>query len=165
VSPRQRFVRLSVSAVAVIAGGSAVFPSAAPADAVSNAVAARINAYRASHGLPRLVVDGRLSHAARSQSSAMMSRRTLAHGPTGSGKERLTRLCMRMKASTVGETIGWIRFRRPSAQAAGIVRWWMNSPPHRAALMSSSFKRIGVGRRIGRAAGHKVVWFTADMSG
>jgi uncharacterized protein YkwD len=164
VPSRQRFLRLSVSVLAV-AGGTAVFPSASSADAVSNSVAARINAYRASQGLPRLAVDSRLNRAARSQSSAMMSRRTLAHGPTGSGRQRLTRLCMQMNARTVGETIGWIRIRSPSAQAASIVRWWMRSPPHRAALMSTTFSRIGVGRRIGSAAGHKVVWFTADMSG
>jgi uncharacterized protein YkwD len=163
VSSRQR-LRLSVAVLAVT-GGTAVFPSVAPADAVSSSAAAQINAFRASHGLPRLVVDGRLIRAARSQSSAMMSRRTLAHGPTGSGKQRLTRLCMRMGARTVGETIGWISFRSPRKQAAGIVRWWMNSPPHRAALMSPSFRRIGVGRRIGRAGGRKVVWFTADLSG
>jgi uncharacterized protein YkwD len=164
VSARQRLLRLSVSALAV-AGGTAVFPSASSADAVSNSAARQINAYRASHGLPRLIIDGRLSRAARSQSGAMMSRRTLAHGPSGSGRTRLTRLCARMHASTVGETIGWISFRRPSVQASSIVRWWMNSPPHRAALMSTTFKRIGVGRRIGRAGGRKVVWFTADMSG
>jgi uncharacterized protein YkwD len=161
---RQRFLRLSVSVIAV-AGGAAIFPSVAPADAVSNAVAARVNALRSSHGLPTLAVDGRLNRAARSQSAAMMSRNQLAHGPTGSGRTRLTRLCTRMKARTVGETIGWIRYRSPQAQAEGIVRWWMNSPPHRAALMSGTFHRIGVGRRTGRSAGHKVVWFTADLSG
>jgi uncharacterized protein YkwD len=153
-----------VSVVAVVAGAG-VFTSVASADRVSNSTAAQINNFRASHGLPRLIVDGRLSRAARSQSGAMMSRRTLAHGPTGSGKQRLTRLCMRMHASTIGETIGWISMRSPRKQASSIVRWWMNSPPHRAALMSRSFKRIGVGRRIGRAGGRKVVWFTADLSG
>jgi uncharacterized protein YkwD len=163
VSSRQRCLRLSVAVLAV--AGTAVFPSVSSADAVSNSAAAQINAYRASHGLPRLIVDGRLSRAARSQSAAMMSRRTLAHGPTGSGKQRLTRLCMRMHANTIGETIGWISMRSPRKQASGIVRWWMNSPPHRAALMSTTFKPIGVGRRIGRAGGRKVVWFTADMSG
>ena len=161
---RQRFLRLSVSVLAV-AGGTAAFPSAAPADAVSNAVASRVNAMRTSHGVGALAVDGRLIRAARSQSSAMMSRRQLAHGPTGSGRARLTRLCMRMNARTVGETIGWIRYRSPQAQAEGIVRWWMNSPPHRAALMSGTFKRIGVGRRTGNFGGHRVVWFTADLSG
>jgi uncharacterized protein YkwD len=155
---------MSVSVLAV-AAGTAVFPSASSADAVSNSAAAQINAYRASHGLPRLIVDGRLIRAARSQSSAMMSRRTLAHGPSGSGRERLTRLCSQMNARTVGETIGWIRMRSARSQAASIVRWWMRSPPHRAALMSRTFSRIGVGRRIGRAAGHTVVWFTADLSG
>jgi uncharacterized protein YkwD len=111
-----------------------------------------------------MAIDGRLNQAGRAQSSAMMSRRVLSHG-NPDGKARLTRLCERMHASTVGETIGWIRYRSPAQQAAGIVRWWMNSPPHRAALMSPTFNRIGVGRRTGNFGHHKVVWFSADMSG
>src|SRR4051812_3144142 len=142
-----------------------VLPAPAQADAVSQAVAVKINQQRVRHGLAPLTLDGRLFRAARSQSGAMMARRSLAHGPTGSGRARPTRLCTRMHAKTVGETIGWIRFRGARAQASGIVRWWMNSPPHRAALMSGSFSRIGVGRRIGNFGGHRVVWFTADLSG
>ena len=41
----------------------------------------------------------------------------------------------------------------------------MNSPPHREALMSPSFRQIGVGRRIGKIPGGKAVWFTADLAG
>jgi uncharacterized protein YkwD len=158
-------LRLPVSVLAAAAGIAVVLPSSAGADAISRSVAVQINQQRARHGLAPLVLDGRLFRAARSQSSAMMSRRSLGHGPTGSGRARLTRLCRRVGARTVGETIGWIRSRGAAAQASGIVRWWMNSPPHRAALMSGNFSRIGVGRRIGNFGGHRVVWFTADLAG
>jgi uncharacterized protein YkwD len=137
--------------------------SAEAADPVSLQVANRINALRQQHGLRPLVIDGRLASAGRAQSAAMMSRRHLSHGTNG--RTRLTELCRRMNAKTVGETIGWIRFSRPARQAATIVRWWMNSPPHRAVLMSPNFGRIGVGRRIGRYGRHRVVWFSADLSG
>jgi uncharacterized protein YkwD len=172
VPSTQRVLRLPVSVLAAAAGMGFVLPSPAPAatahsssgDAVSTAVAQRINAQRAQHGLRPLVLDGRLFGSARSQSSAMMARRALSHG-NPNGVARLTRLCRRVHARTVGETIGWIRYRGSGAQAEGIVRWWMNSPPHRAALMSPSFSRIGVGRRIGSFGGHRVVWFTADLAG
>jgi len=160
-------LRPSVIALAGIAAMLvmlAALPATASADAVSREVAARVNAFRAQHGLHRLAVDGRLERAARWQSGSMRARQSLSHGAP-SGKARLTRLCSRMHAKTVGETIGWIRYRSAAKQAEAITRWWMNSPPHRAALMSGSFKRIGVGRRIGRFGGQKVVWFTADLSG
>ena len=29
---------------------------------------------------------------------------------------------------------------------------WLNSPPHRAVLLSGGFRRVGIGRRVGRSA-------------
>jgi uncharacterized protein YkwD len=165
VSPTQPRLRLAATALVAVTAFFAVLSHAmsAEADAVSLQVAHRINALRAQHGLQQLALDGRLARAGVAQSSAMMSRRSLSHG--SNGRERLTALCRRMGAKTVGETIGWIRYRSPARQAASIVRWWMRSPPHRAALMSPNFKRIGVGRRTGRVGSMKVVWFSADMAG
>ena len=41
---------------------------------------------------------------------------------------------------------------------------WMNSPPHRAIILTAEFRRIGIARRWGRwAAGKAVV--TADFAG
>lgn len=156
---------LPAAVLAAVVGLFVVVPcSALAADPVSRSVVFRLNAVRAHHGLRPLRLSGRLERAARSQSGAMRTRRSLSHG-SPNGQARLTRVCRAMHARTVGETIGWIRSRRASRQAAGIVRWWLNSPAHRAVLMSSSFSRVGVGRRIGRYGGRRVVWFTADLAG
>ena len=48
-------------------------------------------------------------------------------------------------ARAFGETLGTIP--RGGGEAAIIVRAWMNSPGHRAALLSPRFRRVGVGRR------------------
>ena len=165
--PTQPTLRLPVTMLVAVTAFFAVLSqavSARAADSVSREVANRINALRVQHGLRPLTLDGRLEQAGRAQSSAMMSRRVLSHG-NPDGRTRLTRLCARMHARTIGETIGWIRYRSPGKQAAGIVRWWMRSPPHRAVLMSPTFTRIGVGRRTGRFGGHNAVWFSADLSG
>ena len=164
--PTQPSLRLPVTMLVAVTAFCCVVlnaVSAEAADSVSLQVAQRVNALRQQRGLAPLALDGRLVRAGRAQSSAMMSRRSLSHG--SNGRNRLTALCRRMGAKTVGETIGWIRYRSPSRQAASIVRWWMNSPPHRAALMSPNFKRIGVGRRTGKVGRMKVVWFSADMAG
>ncbi|HEY3190838.1 MAG TPA: CAP domain-containing protein [Solirubrobacteraceae bacterium] len=164
-SPTPASLRLPAAVLAAFAGLLVLFPySARAADPVSRAVVWRLNAVRAAHGLRPLGLSHRLERAARWQSGSMRSRRSLSHG-NPNGQARLTRVCRAMHARTVGETIGWIRSRRAGKQAAGIVRWWMNSPAHRAVLMSPSFRRVGVGRRIGRFGGRRVVWFTADLSG
>jgi uncharacterized protein YkwD len=49
-------------------------------------------------------------------------------------------------------------------KAAGrIVRMWMNSPGHRAILLSSSFKRVGVAKRVGDLRGDRACLITADF--
>jgi uncharacterized protein YkwD len=167
VSSTRLLLRLCVTGLAMMAGLLTLFPSTSDAktDRVSREVVKRLNVERAKHGLPTYSVHRRLERAARSQSGWMGSHRSLAHGATGSGKARLSKLCKALRAKTVGETIGWIRHRSASKQAEAIVRWWMNSPPHREALMSPHFNKIGVGRRIGRIPGGRAVWFTADMAG
>jgi uncharacterized protein YkwD len=167
VSSTRLTLRLPVAMLAMMAAMLALFPatSSAKADRISREVVKRLNVERAKHGLHALKLNRRLERAARRQSGWMGSRRSLAHGAGGSGKTRLSRLCARLKAKTVGETIGWIRHRAARKQAEAIVRWWMNSPPHRHTLMSPTFNKIGVGRRIGRIPGGKAAWFTADLAG
>src|SRR3712207_2280721 len=137
-------LRLCVLGLAMMAGLLTLFPatSDARADRVSREVVKRLNVERAKRGLPTYSIHRRLERAARAQSGWMGSRKSLAHGATGSGKARLSRLCRSLRAKTVGETIGWIRHRSAAKQAEAIVRWWMNSPPHREALMSPSFRKI-----------------------
>jgi len=50
-----------------------------------------------------------------------------------------------------------------SKAARRVVRMWMNSPGHRAILLSSSFKRVGLGRRVGDLRGDRACVVTADF--
>jgi uncharacterized protein YkwD len=167
--PKQAESRLPVFAMVWMTVVGAVLvlmisaTAAQAADPVSREVTNRINALRAQRGLPTLRVDSRLEHAARFQSGAMRAHRSLAHG-WPSGRPRLTRLAGRVHASTLGEVIGWIRYRSVRAQAAGIVGRWMRSPSHYAVIMGGNYRSIGVGRRIGRFRGNRAVWFTADLA-
>ena len=45
-----------------------------------------------------------------------------------------------------------------------IVRMWMDSPGHRAILLSSSFRRIGLGKRTGDYGGNRACLVTADFA-
>jgi uncharacterized protein YkwD len=45
-----------------------------------------------------------------------------------------------------------------------VVRMWMDSPPHRAILLSGSYRRIGIGKRVGSLGSSKACMVTADFS-
>jgi uncharacterized protein YkwD len=62
---------------------------------------------------------------------------------------------------TVGETIAW-----HSGFQAGprrTVRQWMASPPHRAVLMSSAFRMVGMGMEPGRLGSRPVAMWVAHL--
>jgi uncharacterized protein YkwD len=59
----------------------------------------------------------------------------------------------------IGETIAM----RTRCSARGFVRMWLSSAPHRAVLLSRSFRRVGVGRRTGRLGARRACMVTADF--
>lgn len=81
------------------------------------------NAERQKRGLQLLNVDGRLTEQCRRWSSTMASQRRMYHS----------------SMSFSGENVAYNQ-RNPEA----VVRAWMNSPGHRANILRSSFRSIGV---------------------
>lgn len=79
------------------------------------------NKERTSRGLPPLVIDESLVKSAREHANWMASRRTMQH----------TR-------KPVGENIAM-----GQADSTQAVRTWMNSPPHRANILSRAWNRVG----------------------
>ena len=55
-----------------------------------------------------------------------------------------------MRARSVGETLAAVRGAADAADT--VVELWMASPPHRAVLLSSAFRRMGVARESGPIA-------------
>ena len=125
-----------------------------------------LNAERAKRGLPRVRGNGRLVRAANSHSRAMVTRRFFAHvGPGSIGLvDRLRRtgyIPRRGGTWLVGENIGFGRGRytRPASMHGA----WMNSTPHRAAILEPRFREVGFGIVSGRPYGGGGATFTADF--
>jgi uncharacterized protein YkwD len=134
---------------------------AAPAalTAGERALLIEMNRVRAAHGAPALRVDMRLERAARAHSRDMLRRGYFAHGEFA---RRLAGFGARGPA--VGENLGW--GVGPAGSPRAIVAAWLASPPHRANLLRSSFRRIGVGRLVGTFAGYGgAAVVTADFAG
>ena len=107
---------------------------ACPTAAVRDVVV-RVNAARRSARAPALVRDATLARAALVRTSSMATARRLSHA----GWERVVRA-----AGVTGQTLGEnIAYNYSSAEK--VMQSWLRSPGHRANILSTSFRRIGVG--------------------
>ncbi|MFE7900831.1 CAP domain-containing protein [Streptomyces sp. NPDC057424] len=105
---------------------------------------ALVNKERAAAGCSPVTANDRLTRAADDYSDVMASSGVMSHtGPDGST------MTTRVEAagyqwSTLGENIA-----RGQADAASVMKSWMNSPGHRANILNCSFKELGVGVQFG----------------
>lgn len=107
-------------------------------------VLALVNKERAAASCSPVTANDRLTRAADDYSDVMASSGVMSHtGPDGST------MTTRVEAagyqwSTLGENIA-----RGQADAASVMKSWMNSPGHRANILNCSFKELGVGVHFG----------------
>jgi len=133
-------------------------PAATAAASTNTAIVRRVNDVRVRHDLPRLKMSTALGQAAAAHCTEMLSAQGLSHGALE------TRLQTYVAAGAYGETIAWMPLG-PAASPGAVVRAWMNSPPHRAVLLSRTFHRIGVAAQSGVMGGQRGTSFTADVAG
>lgn len=109
---------------------------------------AKINQIRRAHGLRALHQSGSLTRSATRFSRHLMRTNTFGHASHIEASRRFARL---------GEVLA-IHSGRSSA-VGWTVSSWMNSPPHRAILLSPAFTSVGFGRTYGRFRGHRAnIW-------
>jgi uncharacterized protein YkwD len=101
-----------------------------------------LNAERRRRGLPPLHVNRKLSLASRRHARSMAAHHYFAHGDFV-GRIRAVHYLAGAGSWIVGENIAWGSQRLGTP--AEIVKAWMDSPPHRANILSRSFREIGVG--------------------
>jgi uncharacterized protein YkwD len=123
-------------------------------DGGERSVVRAINRARAAHGLRRMRAHRRLARAADVHSRSMLRSDYFSHGAFS---QRVRRY---VSFRRIGETIAM----RTRCSARGFVRMWLSSPPHRAVLLSRSFRRVGIGRRVGRLGARRACLVTADFA-
>jgi uncharacterized protein YkwD len=128
-----------------------VMPTQANHHAIARATLCLINAERYSRDLRPLRASGALAVAARTHSRDMVRRRYFAHTAPGGSRvvQRIRRsgYLRSAKRWRLGENLGWGSGGQASPRA--MVRAWMNSPPHRAAILTASYRDAGVGMTSG----------------
>ena len=156
--------------VAPSASAAGCSGASASASQVSKRVLVRatlcvLNHERAKHGLRKLRLDKRLSRAARMHSAAMARHSFFSHNSRNGSSfvERIRRSGYLRGARnwSVGENIAWGSGSRSAVRS--IARAWMNSPGHRANILSRSFRAIGIGISYGTPAGIEGATYTTDF--
>lgn len=148
-------MRLSVVgtlALALLAALAVVIPAGATGstaiqnlDTLNTAIVARINVIRQAHGLPPMRANAQLGRAADRHSRAMGTYGFFAHesrdGTTYSQRIRRDYPQGGYRVWSVGENLV---FDSEEMSAADAVSMWMASPDHRRALLSKTWREIGV---------------------
>ncbi|MBA2630358.1 MAG: hypothetical protein H0U84_04975 [Thermoleophilaceae bacterium] len=136
-------------AVAGIALASALTPAPAPAVASpGDAVVREINRERLWNGLAPLSRSPSLHHSSSRFARRLMSRNAFGHQ---------ARIAASSSFDRVGENLAlhWSTAPRPRHTVAR----WLDSPSHRALVLSSRFRLVGVGRARGEFSGRgATIW-------
>ena len=167
---RRRLVALTLLAVL---GASLVAPalaSAADSSVTLATIAAQeaklvglLNADRAAVGLVPVRVDSRLMAIARARSVDMVAKHYFSHTqPDGKNVFSI------LTAATVtwfgaGEIIAWNNYPI-DVSASTANRQWMNSPGHKAIVISTNLNYVGVGLAVDPATGKKM-WAAVYIKG
>jgi uncharacterized protein YkwD len=128
----------ALMACAVTAGAMLLPSSAAAAPAESEAIDA-LNDVRRAHGLAPLRVSESLNRSSGEYARRMLRHDFFGHGPSIDVAGRF-----RSAGETLAYHTGW------DAQPRRTIARWMNSPGHRAVLLSPGFRWVGMGVARGR---------------
>ena len=110
----------------------------------------QVNRIRASRGLKPLVISAELSAKARVKAQDMKQKGYFSHNsPTyGTPFQMMKRLGITYRSAGENIAMGY-------RSAEAVVNAWMNSPSHRAAILSTKYTTMG----IGYADGYWAQWF------
>lgn len=159
----RRLLIAAAALAAVVPSGLATAAPATPAAQMERALVAEMNEVRADHGRSPLRRVSTLTRAARGHSRGMAARGVLTHdGPTG--RPFWTRVVAAgyPRDRAMAENIAQVP-RCGVAAARLTVRLWMNSPAHRANLLSRRYRTVGAGVACAPRRGLAMV--TADYGG
>lgn len=110
-----------------------------------------VNAFRAEHGLPPLVIDGGVAAAAERQARAMAAKGHLSHDVAGNLDRRLT-------AAGYGKSAASENVGAGDATAEGAIERWKRSSGHRSNMLMREVTRMGMVRAETPGTRYKAYW-------
>jgi uncharacterized protein YkwD len=140
------FVAIVLTLVAPSAGSADTHGAMAPATQLQTKLLDQVNTLRTGHSLARLRLSPALTAAANAHSSEMARVGYFSHN-SANGASFFSRIGQfypqrGFHSWTVGENLLW---GAPDIGALRAFKLWLNSPPHRANLLSPRWREIGIG--------------------
>jgi len=136
-----------VVCAAAIALSTAVGPAAAGSSAgpkISTVLRTLVNSTRAHYGLPPLRRAVRLDRSALMKAEEIRTCQSFSHTPCGNSFVRTFQQSGYFRGNVrIGENLYWGSGSLGSPSNA--IAAWLNSPPHRANLLSRGWRDVGVG--------------------
>jgi uncharacterized protein YkwD len=118
---------------------------------MANATLCLVNQERTARGLKPLAANRRLAKAAGGHARDMVARNYFSHDTQGGGdfvdRIRKAGYVAPRAFPSLGEDLAWGSGTLGSPRA--IVKGWMDSPGHRANILSRKFREAGLGVAIG----------------
>jgi uncharacterized protein YkwD len=163
-----RTVALLTSAFGCLLAAFCAVPGAASAgparlDQRERAMIQNINHERARYGLAPVRAIKALNRAADHHSWEMLDANYFAHESRNGGSFH-ARVRRYVRPHALGETLAMLGGGCGRGSARQVVRMWMNSPGHRAILLSSRYRRVGVAKRVGSLGSTHACVVTADFA-
>ena len=149
--PGLRAVALRI-ALACCLFAPGLVPAAATAAPAEPAMVDAINAARARHGLRPLRLAPSLARSSRAFAGHLMRTDYFGHA---------ARIRASPRFRALGEILALHTSPRPHRRWT--VSRWMNSPGHRAVILSRAFSRVGAGRAVGRFGGRRTTIWVAQF--
>ncbi len=112
-----------------------------------------VNIERQKAGLKPLVLDPALTKAARAKAKDMVDKRYFSHTSPTWGSFGAQLKYFGIKYTNAGENIASGQ-KTPEA----VMRSWMNSPGHRANILSSKYHKMGLGYAYTSAGNYHHYW-------
>jgi uncharacterized protein YkwD len=143
-----------IAALVAVAAPAALSASTTSMTGLESGVLQQLNAVRADHGLPALRSNAKLAAAADQHSREMADDGYFDHNSID-GTSFANRIAKWYSLASfhswyVGENLLW---SSPSVDPSGAVALWMRSPGHRANILNSRFREIGIGAVYSTSAG------------
>lgn len=121
-------------------GQKITVPDGSNISTMENQVVTLVNQERAKRGLSQLKVNSTLAYVARLKSQDMVNRNYFSHTSPTYGSPFTMMQHYGLRFSAAGENIAM-----GQRTAQEVMNAWMNSPGHRANILSPSYTQIGVG--------------------
>jgi uncharacterized protein YkwD len=144
--------RIPALMACVVTAGALLMPSSAAAGGAEQAAIGALNDVRRANGLAPLRVSESLNRSSGHYAQKMLRHDFFGHGPS---------IDVAGNFRSAGETLayhtGW------DAQPRRTIARWMNSPGHRAVLLSPGFRWVGMGLARGRLGGRVATTWVAHV--